>query len=199
MTAPPARPRGGKDPAVSLFSKIIQRVVIDRGTIAARIDELAAEVADFYRGKPLTVVPVLAGALMFASDLIRALPLKMKIGLVGLSSYRGTVTLPREISVSFGLEGDIRRRHVLVVDDILDTGATLERACGMVRAAGAADVRSLVLLAKRRAEPPAMRPNWLGFEIDDEFVVGYGLDYNDHYRNLRDVVVLKDELYADGH
>ena len=180
------------------FSRIIERVVIDRDVIAARVAEVADSVADYYRDKPLTVVPVLAGAFMFTSDLIRALPLKMKIGLVGLSSYRGTATQPRELRVSFKLDGDIRGRHVLVVDDILDTGATLERACRMVRQAGALEVKSLVLLSKKREPPAKTRPDWVGFEIEDEFVVGYGLDYNDHYRNLRDVVVLKDELYADG-
>jgi hypoxanthine phosphoribosyltransferase len=180
------------------FCDIVGRVVIGRDRIARRIQELAAEVEAFYRDKPLTVVPVLAGAMLFASDFIRALPLKMKIGLVGLSSYRGAVTAPRELRVSFKLDGDVQRRCVLVLDDILDTGATLHRACSIVRQAGACDVRTAVLLSKRRQRLVDVRPDWVGFEIDDDFVVGYGLDFNDHFRNLPDVVVLKEELYAHG-
>jgi hypoxanthine phosphoribosyltransferase len=180
------------------FTGVIERVVVDRRAIASRVAELAVEVAAYFGERPLTVVPVLAGALVFTSDLVRAMPLPMKIGLVGLSSYSGAATRPRELRVSFELDGDIANRSVLVVDDIIDTGETLSRACRIIRDAGAADVRSVVLLAKDRPREVDVRPDWVGFRIEDAFVVGYGLDYNDLYRNVPDVVVLKDALYRGG-
>lgn len=177
----------------------LDRIVISRSQIARRVHELAGEIErtftpDGHEG--LTLVTILSGALIFLADLIRELPLRMKIGLVTVSSYRGTATVAGEPRLLADLNADVSGRHVLLVDDILDTGGTLRMVRERVQRAGARSIRVCVLLRKPAKAPPDVRADFIGFDIEDEFVVGYGLDYNDHYRNLPDIGVLRRELYS---
>ncbi len=174
----------------------IARILIHRDRIAGRVQELAAEIAAAYNGEQveLTIVPILSGAIIFLADLIRCLPLKMKLALVQLSTYPGQATAPGDPRTLLALTGDVTGRHVLVVDDILDSGRTLRRVQAMIRAREPQSLRSAVLLRKPAQAPPDVQVDFVGFDIDDLFVVGYGLDYGDLYRNYPHVAVLNPEL-----
>ncbi|MBI4581040.1 MAG: hypoxanthine phosphoribosyltransferase [Planctomycetes bacterium] len=175
----------------------IDRILISRHRIAERVMELAAEIARTYAGDVeagLTLVTILSGSLIFLSDLIRCLPLRMKIGLITVSSYKGTKPTPAAILQQ--LNTDVTGRHVLLVDDILDTGGTLRLVREQLVSAGPKSIRTCVLLRKPSKAPPDVPADFVGFDIEDVFVVGYGLDFNDHYRNLPDIAVLRPEVYA---
>ena len=180
----------------------IARVLISQQQIARRVRELAAQItADHSSGggeAEVTIVPVLTGAMIFCSDLIRQIPIPMKIGLLTVSSYPGRSLSTQGSQVLHNQLGDVRGRHVLVVDDILDSGGTLRLIVPMLRDCGAETVRSCVLLRKDRPSAKATPVDYWGFELPDEFVVGYGLDYNNYYRNLPDIVTLKQDAIARG-
>jgi hypoxanthine phosphoribosyltransferase len=168
------------------------QVLIPAERIQQRVAELARQVAADFHGKPVTIVGVLTGCLMFLADLVRHLDLPVRIGLIQASSYRGQATTPGELRVGPELRPDVRGRHVLLLDDILDTGQTLAHLIGRLQDVGAASVRTAVLLRKRGRQRVAVEPDYCGFDIPDAFVVGYGLDYNDEYRQLPFVAVLPD-------
>ncbi len=174
----------------------IARILIHRDQIDARVKALAAEIATVYNAdrSALTLVPILSGSIIFLADLIRQLPLKMKIALVQVSTYPGASTSPQTPKTVLALTGDVNGRHVLVVDDILDSGRTLRQVQAMVRERGAKSVRTVVLLRKPAKAPADVPVDFVGFDVEDSFVVGYGLDYNDHYRNYPHVAVLVPEL-----
>ncbi len=175
----------------------IERILIPRSRIQDRLHELAREIEGVYgdQSEGLIIVPVLAGSIIFTSDLIRCLPFKMKIGLMTISRYRGATTAGGETRLVQDLNLDIRDRHVLVVDDILDTGGTLRVVLSQLALRGPASLRTCVLLRKLAKAPTDFQVEFVGFDIEDVFVVGYGLDYNNHYRNWPDIAVLRPELY----
>jgi len=159
-------------------------VLLSAEQIQKRIDELARQIAADYRGQPITIVGVLTGSLVFLADLIRRLDLPLRIGLIQASSYRGTATSPGELRVSDELLPDVRGRHILLLDDILDTGQTLSKIVAQLNGIGPLSVKVAVLVRKRGRQKFALEPDYCGFEVPDVFVVGYGLDYNDEYRHL---------------
>jgi hypoxanthine phosphoribosyltransferase len=167
-------------------------VLITADQIRVRVDELANDVRAAYAGKPFTVVGILTGSLVFLADLVRRIDLPHQIGLVQASSYRGTATSPGELVIRDELLPDVRGRHLLVLDDILDTGQTISRLVEHLRAKGAASVRTCVLLRKVGRQRVPFEPDFCGFAIPDQFVIGYGLDYNDEYRHLPFIGVLPD-------
>jgi hypoxanthine phosphoribosyltransferase len=168
-------------------------ILIPADRIRQRVEELGRQIAADYRDKPVTIIGVLTGSLIFLSDLVRQLELPLRIGLIQASSYRGAVTTPGELHIQPELAPDVRGRHVLVLDDILDTGRTLSHLCRRFRELGAASLRVAVLLRKQGRQQVPLEPDYCGFEIPDAFVVGYGLDYNDEYRNLPYIAVLPGE------
>lgn len=170
----------------------IERVLIHEQTIFARLDELAAQLTADYQGKELTVVAVLNGSLMFMADLLRRIPLPLRFDCLSVSSYHGGMESSGTVTFDQHSLPDIDGRHVLILDDILDTGRTLS-AIGekLRRECRPLSVRSCVLLTKRKARTAAVEADYFGFEIGDEFVIGYGLDYAERYRNLPFVGVLK--------
>jgi hypoxanthine phosphoribosyltransferase len=159
-------------------------VLISADRIRERVDALGAEIAADYDGKPLTVVGVLTGCLVFLADLIRRLNHPTHIGLIQASSYRGTATTPGELIVNDALLTDVAGQHVLLLDDIFDTGQTITKLVENLSGRGPASVRTCVLLRKVGRQTVAFEPDYVGFEIPDKFVVGYGLDFNDAYRHL---------------
>lgn len=174
----------------------IERVLLNRERIAQRVDAMAGEIAAVYGPSRdgIVIVPVLTGALMFAADLIRRLPMRTQIHMMAASSYEGTTgTEPRLL---YGPGDLVGGRHVLIVDDILDSGRTLQRVIADLRQHGAASVRSCVLLRKPGKAVTGVSADFVGFDIEDVFVVGYGLDFNNWYRNWPDIAVLRPELYA---
>lgn len=165
-------------------------VLISAEEIQRRIDQLGSDIVRTYEGWPITIVGVLTGCLVFLADLIRRLDLPLRIALVQASSYRGAATTPGSLHVQDDLLPDLRGRHILLVDDILDSGQTLSYLADHLRGLGAASVRIAVLLRKSGTQKMALEPEFCGFTIPDEFVIGYGLDYNDEYRNLPYIGVL---------
>ena len=174
----------------------IERVLVPSAAIAARVRALAAVIGEDYSHADgrLTVVPVMTGSLLFAADLVRALPQRrMRIQLTTVSSYGGTHTSSRGSAIVGALPKHLEGHHILIVDDILDSGGTLRLLRSEFMARGAADVRACVLLRKRIPSAMSTPADYVGFDIDDEFVVGYGLDYDDLYRNLPYVGTLRRE------
>ena len=159
--------------------------------IHQRVVELAGQIERDFQGRPVMVIGVLTGCLVFLADLIRRLDLPLRIHLVQASSYRGTATSPGALLLRADALPELAGRDVLVIDDILDTGQTLSRVLEAIRARGAAHVRSAVLLRKQDRLVVPVEADYVGFDIPDEFVVGYGLDYNDEYRHLPHIAVLR--------
>lgn len=166
------------------------RVLISQDEIRDRVDKVASQIARAYEGQPLTIVGVLTGCLVFLADLIRRLDLPLKIALVQASSYRGATTTAGQLHVQDELLPDLKGRHILLIDDILDTGRTLKHMVEHLRNLGTASVRTAVLLRKEGRQEVEIEPDFIGFTIPNEFVVGYGLDYDDEYRNLPFIAVL---------
>src|SRR5713226_3574271 len=167
-------------------------ILLPAERIQTRVAELARELAADYHNRPLTIVGVLTGSLIFLADLVRHLDLPLRIGLIQASSYRGTATAPGELHIQPELVPDVRGRHILLLDDILDTGQTLAYLSDHLRTLGAVSLRVAVLLRKRGRQTVSFEPDYCGFDIPNAFVVGYGLDYNDEYRNLPYVAVLSE-------
>jgi hypoxanthine phosphoribosyltransferase len=165
-------------------------VLIPAEKIRQRLDEMAGEIARAYDGRSVTVVGILNGCLMFVADLIRRIDLPLRVAFITASSYRGSATTPGRLEVRDELLPDLTDRHVLLLDDILDTGKTLTRVVAHLINRGAASVKVGVLLRKIGRQEVPFEPDFVGFTIPDKFVVGYGLDYDDEYRHLPYIGVL---------
>lgn len=160
------------------------RVLITEDEIARRVRELGATISADYSGRPLTVLGVLTGSIILLADLIRATTVPLRVALISASSYGGTRTTPGELQINSSLLPDLRGRDVLVLDDIFDTGRTMQGLLQALQAYSPASVRTAVLLWKSDRTEVSFVPDYYGFRIPDEFVVGYGLDYDDEYRQL---------------
>lgn len=190
------------------MAKRIDRVLINRRTIADRVEEIAHEIADDIRREvgdarvdaaepaDVTLVPLLTGSVIFLADLIRHLPLMMRIGMIGVSSYPGKATRSRGVSITSALPVDLTGHHVTIIDDILDSGRTITAVRAELEKLNPASIKVCVLLRKKTPQARAIPVDYVGFDIDDEFVVGYGLDYDGYYRNLPEVVTLTEEAMA---
>ena len=159
------------------------KVLLNERQLQQGVDRLAAEISAAWGQRPMTMIGVLNGCIVFIADLIRRLKMPVRIELIQASSYRGQTTRgPLRLAADRQLE--IRGRHVLLVDDILDTGHTLAALQNRLHEAGAASVRTAVLLRKAGCQEVEIHADFVGFELPDQFVVGYGLDYRDQLRNL---------------
>jgi hypoxanthine phosphoribosyltransferase len=165
-------------------------ILISETRIQVRIEEMAKQISADYGDRRVTIIGVLTGCLMFLADLVRRLDLPLRIAWVQASSYRGAATAPGDLHVQPELLPDVRGKHVLLVDDILDTGQTLSCLIEHLRGMELLSLRTAVLLRKRDRQRVPLEPDYCGFEIPDAFVVGYGLDYNDEYRHLPYVAIL---------
>ncbi len=167
------------------------RVLISQAQIAVRVAELGAELTHHYAGRRPLFLGIMNGALFFLADLVRAMQLDVEISCMRLSSYKGTQSTGHVRGLKeTDLHEAVRGRDVLVVDDILDTGRTLHGLVGSLHTLGAQEVKVCVLLHKLRQQEMEAHADWTGFRIADEFVVGYGLDYNGRHRQVRDICVL---------
>jgi hypoxanthine phosphoribosyltransferase len=177
----------------------IERVLIDTDRIAARVADLARDIAADFEGmrtdaaeEPrIVLIPVLTGSIVFVADLIRKLPLKISLEVVGVSSYPGKSIASKGAALTSELPANLAGAHVLIVDDILDSGQTLEVLTRLVSTRGPASVRTCVLLRKPGKAKADVRADYVGFDIPDEFVVGYGLDYDGYYRNYPAIATLR--------
>lgn len=174
----------------------LERILYDEATIHRRLDELAARITIDYQDRDLTVVAILNGSVILMADLLRRIPLPLKLDCLSVASYHGGTRTTGELLFRQVSLPDIAGRHVLILDDILDSGVTLATIREKLDAAGPLSIRICVLLEKKRDRVRVVEPDYVGFEIADEFVVGYGLDYMERYRNLPCIGVLRQELIA---
>lgn len=171
----------------------IAKVLYHESTILSRLDELAHQITTDYAGKELTVIAILNGSFIFMADLLRRVRLPLQVDCWSVSSYHGTKTTG-QINFRQTQLADVRGRHVLLLDDILDSGLTIHAVRERIeKEAGAASLRVCVLLRKNVRRTRDVDADYAGFDIPDEFVVGYGLDYNERYRNLPFIGVLNEE------
>ncbi|MEL7265377.1 MAG: hypoxanthine phosphoribosyltransferase [Planctomycetota bacterium] len=166
------------------------RVLLNEHQLQDGVATLARTIDRHYDGRPLTILGVMTGSIVLFADLIRQLSMPLRVSVIRASSYRGG-THSSDLLVDTGMMIDVEGRDVLLVDDIFDTGKTMQRLVDTVAAAGAASVSSAVLLHKLTQHDVTVRPDFVAFEIPDEFVVGYGLDYQEMYRNLPYLAVLE--------
>ncbi|MEJ6572582.1 MAG: hypoxanthine phosphoribosyltransferase [Akkermansiaceae bacterium] len=170
----------------------IEKILIDEAVIMKRLDVLAEKVKADFDGKPMVVVALLKGAILFMADLLRRVPLPMEIECLNVSSYHGGTESSGVVSFLDKSMPDVKGRSVLLLDDILDTGRTLDAVMKKLKEHGAAEVKTCVLLSKDIPRNLMLEADYTGFVIGDEFVVGYGLDYQGRYRNLPFVGILKE-------
>jgi hypoxanthine phosphoribosyltransferase len=174
----------------------LEKVLVDEDALAAKVRELAAQVDADYDGKDLLLVGVLKGAVMLMADLSRALTSPIEMDWMAVSSYGSGTKSSGVVRIMKDLDRDITGRHVLVVEDILDSGLTLSWLLRNLRSRGPASVEVLTMLRKPDAVKVAVDVKYVGFDIPNEFVVGYGLDYAEKYRNLRVVGTLAPHVYS---
>ena len=175
----------------------IQQILLTEEQIQNRIKELGAILTEEYADKNPVIVGVLKGVVIFYADMIREIKVPCQMDFMCVSSYQGTNSTGRTM-ISKDLSCDIHGRHVLILEDIFDTGNSLEFICNHLRNKEPASLKICTLLDKpeRRKSGVKVQCHWVGYTIPNEFVVGYGLDYNEHYRNLPYVGILKPEVYA---
>ncbi len=174
----------------------IAEILVTQEEIQAKVVELGRRISEDYRGKDLLLVGLLRGAIVFLSDLMRAIDIPVRLDFIGISSY-GASTESGAVRLVMDLESDIAGRHVLIVEDIVDTGKTLAYLVENLRARRPASLRICALLDKPERRQVPIQIDYVGFVIPDKFVVGYGLDFAEGYRNLPFVGVLKEHLYKE--
>lgn len=165
------------------------KVLLSHDAIQARIQEMGREIARDYAGREPHVVGVLKGAFTFLSDLTRSIELPMTLDFIAVSSYGAATKTSGEVRLVKDLDQGLEGRDLLVVEDIVDTGLTLNYLLNLLRARGPRSLKVATLLSKPSRRLVQIPVDYVGFSIDDHFVVGYGLDFNERYRNLRDIVV----------
>jgi len=179
---------------VILMRGDLERVLFDEPAIHRRLDDIAAQISNDYRDRELTVIAVLHGSLMFVADLLRRIPLPLKLDCLSVASYHGKAQTSGDVIFKQTALPDITGRDILVLDDILDSGHTLAAVRETLETAKPHSIRVCVLLSKKKQRARDVDTDYVGFEIDDEFVVGYGLDFRERYRNLPYIGLLRREL-----
>ena len=182
--------------AKSNMDQDILKVLITQDEIQARTQELGDRLYERFHDKNPMFVGVLNGCFIFMADLVRAAQLKSEVEFIGLSSYKNATKSSGSVQITRDLQRDINGRDIIVVEDILDSGNTLAFLTDYLRAKGAASVTIATLLDKPARREKPIKADYVGFEVPDEFVVGYGLDYAQQYRNMPYIGVLKPEVYS---
>lgn len=177
------------------WSSEVEKVLITEDELAERVRSLAQKIEKDFAGKEMVIVSLLNGTVMFLGDLIRNISLPLRLDFIGVSSY-GAGTESGDLVFTKELRLDVQGRDVLVVDDILDTGKTLSRVLTKLRKLEPREIKTCVLLDKPERRVEKVEADYVGFKIPNEFVVGYGLDYAERYRNLPFVGVLKPSAYT---
>lgn len=179
------------------WRKEVEKVLITDEQIAKRIRALAKQIEKDFAGREMVIVSLLNGTVMFLADLIRNISLPLRLDFMGVSSY-GSGTESRELVFTKELRLDVKGRDVLLVDDILDTGKTLHRVTDILEKLKPRRIKICVLLDKPERRVEKVKADYVGFTIPNLFVIGYGLDYAERYRNLPFVGVLHPDMYKDG-
>ncbi|WP_309065949.1 hypoxanthine phosphoribosyltransferase [Microbacterium sp.] len=174
----------------------LEKILVTEEEILAKLDELAQRVAADYAGKDLLLVGVLKGAIMVMADFARALPFHAPMDWMAVSSYGASTKSSGVVQIRKDLDTALAGKHVLIVEDVIDSGLTLSWLLENFASRGAESIEVLALLRKPEAAKVHIDCKYVGFDIPTDFVVGYGLDYAERYRNLRDVAVLAPHVYA---
>lgn len=173
----------------------LERVLVSEPELNARVDALAADITQTYEDvDELTVISIINGAIPFTADLIRRIPLPLRMDCMRVSSYRDSTSPVSRPNIIDTLRLDIRQRHVILIDDILDTGRTFSHVVEVLRTMNPESLRLCVLLEKKGRRETSIKADYVGFQIPDEFVVGYGLDFAERYRNLNCIGILRPEF-----
>ncbi len=176
----------------------IDEVLVDRETLSTRIDELAAQITRDYEGKELLLVGVLKGAVFFMADLMRQLTVPCEVDFMAISSYGAQTDSSGVVRILKDLDINIEGRNVLVVEDIIDSGLTLSYLMRNLESREPASLEVVALLTKPARREIHVPVRWIGFEIPNRFVIGYGLDFAERYRNLPYVGVLSEDLVPES-
>lgn len=172
----------------------LETILVSEQAIRRRLKKLGSEIKAVYGEEEITVVAIINGAILFAADLLREIPNPVRLDCIRVSSYRNETTSQGKPQLMHSLSLDVANRHVLLIDDILDTGKTLAMVVALIRKLSPASVKVCVLLDKKGRREVPFEADFVGFEIPDKFVVGYGLDFAERYRNLPCIGVLKPQL-----
>jgi hypoxanthine phosphoribosyltransferase len=175
----------------------IEEILISEAQIQARTIELGRQIAQDYEGKNLLLLGTLKGAVPFIADLARAIDMMLEIDYMAISSYGNTTQSSGIVRILKDLEGPIDQKHVLIIEDIIDSGLTLHYLIDLLRRRNPLSIKICTLLDKERECAKSVQVDYPGFSIPDKFVVGYGLDYAQHYRNLPYIGILKPEVYSN--
>jgi hypoxanthine phosphoribosyltransferase len=175
----------------------IEEILISEQALQERIRELGEQIASDYAGRNLLLVGILKGAVMFMADLMRALPIPLEMDFMAISSYGSSTESSGVVRLLKDLEEPVQGKDVLIVEDIIDSGLTLQYLNENLQRRSPASLRVCTLLDKEKARLKALVPHYVGFQIPERFVVGYGLDYAQRYRNLPYIGVLKPEVYVE--
>jgi hypoxanthine phosphoribosyltransferase len=181
---------------VESLASEITKVLVTEEQIKSRVSEMAKQIDTYYTGKDLLLVGVLKGAVMFMADISRALESRVQMDWMAVSSYGSGTTSSGVVRILKDLDSDVLGKDVLIVEDIVDSGLTLSWLVSNLEARGASSVEVVTLLRKPEAAKVDVEVRWVGFEIPNEFVVGYGLDWNERYRTLKCVAVLSPSVYS---
>jgi hypoxanthine phosphoribosyltransferase len=193
----PSMPRSGNTRLPARWHGEVERVLIARSEIARRVRAIASEIQRDYQESELVVVSLLNGTVMFLADLVRHLSLPLRLDFIGVSTYRAN-TQSGELVFTKELRLDVHGRDVLLVDDILDTGKTMSAVLDRLAKLRPRRINVCVFLDKPSRRVKSVQADYIGFEIPDVFVVGYGLDFAERYRNLPFVGVLKPHVYGEA-
>lgn len=179
-----------------MYGKEIEKVLITKEEIAKRVKELGAQISKDFAGEEITLVCTLRGASIFFADLVREIDLDAELDFISASSYGAGTKSSGEVKLIKDLSAPINGKNVIIVEDIIDTGITLSYLTKMLKARSPKTLKVCALLDKHARREVEFEGDYIGFEIDNEFVVGYGLDYNEKMRTLKDVCVLASEVYG---
>jgi hypoxanthine phosphoribosyltransferase len=180
-----------------MYGTEIERVLISKEQIAKRVKELGEQITREYAGKPLTMVCTLRGASIFFADLVREIKCEAELDFIAVSSYGSGASSSGEVKLIKDLSSPIKGKNIIIVEDIIDTGVTLVYLKKLLAARSPQSVKLCALLDKPSRRKVALKGDYVGFEIENEYVVGYGLDYDQKMRNLPDVCVLSKEVYGN--
>ena len=182
---------------MATLDRDIDHILVTEEQLKAKVNELGAQITKDYEGRDLLLVSILKGSVVFMADLMRAIRMPCGIDFMVVSSYGGANTTSTGlVKIVKDLDQDLSGKDLLIVEDILDTGITLSHLVPRLKLRNPASVRLCTILSKPSRRKADIEPDYLGFEVPDEFVVGYGLDYDEKYRNLPYVGVLKPEVYS---
>lgn len=175
----------------------ILHILVDRETLSKRVDEMGKQISKDFAGKRPLIISILKGSWIFLADLVRAMDIDADVDFMAISSYGSGTNSTGEIKLIMDLNRSVKGRDVLIVEDIIDSGLTMDYMLKLLKARGANTVTIATLLSKPSRRKIQIPIDYVGFEIEDKFVIGYGLDFDEKFRGLKDIAVLRPEAYQN--